>query len=233
MTKQTFLITADAWVQVGSGATDVSFVGSAVMFAESADAPTDAFTGDVYTVRPTGGNRSMRFAFNSNVWAKAAEAAGATASTKPAVVDNTAQPVVDGVSVTPGVAYAAGQSIGGLFRLKGVMASSAAVTIASAVIRCKSVQTAGFKLYLFAHKPTNSVFADQAKATLHPDDAKLFCGLLPFSDPDSDLGVSLYQTRDQNIGVVGEDSLYAVLVPTAAATFSATDDLSIEVDLAI
>jgi hypothetical protein len=136
------------------------------------------------------------------------------------------------VTVTPGVSYSAGQSIDGLFRLKGAMGSRAAVMVASALIRCQSVQTAGFRLYLFAHKP-NSAFVVQELAVLDPEDAKLLCGRIQFSNPDSALGVSLYQATGLHLGVVVEGSLSALHVPTAAVMFMAADDLSIELDLAV
>jgi len=85
---------------------------------------------------------------------------------------------------------------------------------------------------MFAHKPSTAL-VDQALAAFDPEDAQLFCGLIQFSSPDSPLGVSLYQTTGLHLGVVGEDSLYALLVPTAAVTFKAADDLSIEVDLVV
>lgn len=54
---------------------------------------------------------------------------------------------------------------------------------------------------------------------------------MEFSSPDSSLGVSLYQHPDIQLGLVGENTIYGLLVPLAETTFENAHDLSITLGL--
>lgn len=231
MSKQTFVITAEAWTKVGDGHTDVSFEGYELVFADSIDGIeiTESFI-----VQPTGAGASATLRFDNGVWAKMRMSTDKTVTllAKPSTTAAPYEQPSPDVRVTPGVQYAAGQSVGGILAMTGVMGTWPAATLISAVLRSKSVQTAAFKLYLFAKRP-KTAFTDRGAIALDPVDAPLLLGVVSLANPDSALGVSLYQTLDINLGLIASNTVYALLVPQGALTFQNADDLSLELGVAV
>lgn len=229
MSKQTFVITADAWTKVGDGHTDVSFESYELVFADSKDGIeiTESFI-----VQPTG-RASATLRFDNGVWAKMRMSTDKTVTllAKPSTTAAPYEQPSPDVRVTPGVQYAAGQSVGGILAMTGVMGTAPAATLISAVLRSKSVQTPAFKLYLFSKRP-KTAFTDRGAIALDPVDAPLLLGVVSLANPDSALGISLYQTLDINLGLIASNTVFALLVPQAAVTFQNADDLSLELGVA-
>lgn len=128
--------------------------------------------------------------------------------------------------LTPG-AYASGKVMGGVLRFIGSLEGPSGL-LRSILLRSKSVQTSDFTLYLFSSNPSASTFTDGADPVLDPSDINKLIGAFTLTEPDSTLGVSLYQLADINQAVSSPtSSLFGVLLAGGAATFVAADDVSV------
>lgn len=138
------------------------------------------------------------------------------------------------VSVTPTVtsasAYAAGNEVGGLLTFANAFRSvSLSGVVQSLHLQSKSVQTAGFKLYLFRSNPTATTWADKTTPAINATDIPNLIGVYTLANPDSGLGtVTIYNTDGIGKSVqAATTTLYGVLVTTGTPTFTSTTDLNV------
>lgn len=233
MSKQLFAITSAGWTTVGDGHTDVSFEGYELIFADSHDAMPSNALGETFIIQPTGANASVTLRFDAAVWARVRMSTDQVVSllSRPSTAAEPYEQPSPDVRVTPGIQYGTSQSVGVLLAITGVMGTKPIVEVVSALLRCKSVQTAGFKLYLFGKPPTTE-YVDRGPIALDPVDAPLLAGVISLTNPDSGLGASLYQTEGLHLGGVANNTIYALLAPTAPVTFHSADDLSLDLGIA-
>jgi len=139
------------------------------------------------------------------------------------------------VAVTPTVtassAYVSGNEAGGLMTFSSVFDSANSGILQSIRIRCKTVQSTGFKLYLFTANPSNSTWTDKTNPAIAAADIPAVVGPFSLTAPDSGLGTETTWEMDA-IGaaiVSGSTGLYGVLVCTATPTFGSTSDVSVEI----
>lgn len=144
------------------------------------------------------------------------------------VAGRTGQP-----SVTPSVtagAYVAGNVVGGLMTFANAFAGSSGV-LQSIIIKCKSVQSATFKLYLFSQQPTNTTWTDKTAPAINVNDLPFLIDVFIFAAPDSGLGTMTIYTQD-GLGkalsnTAGGTQLFGILVTTGTPTFASTSDVSV------
>lgn len=139
------------------------------------------------------------------------------------------------VSVTPTVsttpAYTAKDVAGGKMTFSSALDSTTLSGILdSIVIRCKSVQTTGFKLALFSDDPSNSTWTDNSIAAINASDIPFLLGVWTLGAPESDLGtVTLYELDGIGARITGSSAtIYGVLTVTATPTFASTTDITVE-----
>lgn len=136
----------------------------------------------------------------------------------------TATPVVTAAS-----AYAAGNEVGGLMTFSGFPPAG---ILQSIRLRVKSVQTAGFDLYLFGSNPTNTTWTDKTTPAIAAADVAACIGALSFTSAFSGLGTHTFYPVN-GIGKAmapNVTTIYGVLVTKGTPTFTATSDI-IGVDL--
>jgi|GEM_PF-2525047 len=138
------------------------------------------------------------------------------------------------VAVTPTVtataAYTAGNEVGGLMTFASIFDAQQSGILQSVRIRCKSVQTAGFKLYLFTANPTNSTWTDKSTPAINAADIPAVVGPFNLVTADSGLGTETTYELD-GIGAAilsSTTSLYGVLVTIGTPTFASTSDVTVE-----
>lgn len=133
-------------------------------------------------------------------------------------------------TVTSGSAYASGDVIGGkLTFANAVDAVDGCGVLSSVRIACKSVQTAGLKLYLFSGDPSNTTWTDDAAAAIDAADIPALIGVYSLT-PDSGLGThTLYKTDaiGEAFKVPSGTSLFGVLITTGAPNFASTSDITV------
>ena len=132
-------------------------------------------------------------------------------------------------TITSGSAYAAGNCVGGKLTFASALGAQLSGTLQNITIASKSVQTAGFKLYLFSTNPTNTTFTDKAAVSLNAADLPYLMDIIPIQYYDSGLGtMTIYPVDGAGRTLVGATtSLYGVLVTTGTPTFTSTTDLYI------
>ena len=162
----------------------------------------------------------------------------ATLSTLPALVASSAAigqvgAKTGGVEVTPTIstsAYTLGYIVGGVITFSSALLAAGTGILQSILIRCKSVQTSGFKLYLFKSNPTNSTWTDRTAPAISNSDLPALIGVYPLSSPDTGLNGTATIWESDGIGkalVIGATTMYGILVTTGTPTFSSTSDLTI------
>jgi hypothetical protein len=140
------------------------------------------------------------------------------------------------VDVTPTIstsAYTAGYVVGGLLTFSNALLTAGTGILQSISLKCKTVQTAGFKLYLFKANPTNSTWTDHAAPAINAADIPFLTAVRTLSSPDSGLGTHTIYV-DDGIGKVlnpGATTLYGILVTTGTPTFTSTSDMTISIGI--
>lgn len=141
------------------------------------------------------------------------------------------------VAVTPTItassAYAAKNVVGGLITFSSALLTAQSGIVQSVVLKCKSVQTAGFELYLFTSNPSNTTWTDKSAAAINAADVFSCEGPIPLTVADSNLGTCTYYLNPA-VGLAlnaGTTTLYGVLITTGTPTFASTSDLQIQITL--
>ena len=162
-------------------------------------------------------------------------------ATMPALVASTAAigqiggktATVDVALTVTAAAYATGQIVGGLITFSNALLTAGTGILQSIVIKCKSIQTTGFKLYLFKSNPTNSTWTDKTTPAINVADIPFLTAVRTLASPDSSLGThTLYV--DDGIGKVltpGSTTMYGILFATGAPTFASTSDVTVSIGI--
>lgn len=146
-----------------------------------------------------------------------------------AVLGRTGQPAVT-PTVTASSAYTAGNLVGGLMTFSNSFVNTSGV-LQSIVIKCKSVQTTAFKLYLFSQQPTNTTWTDKTAPAINALDLPYLIDFFIFAAPDSGLGTMTIYSQDglgkSVANTASGTQLYGVLVAVGTPTFTSTSDVSV------
>jgi hypothetical protein len=138
--------------------------------------------------------------------------------------------------VTPTIvttAYAVGNVVGGLFTFTNALQTAQSGMLQSVRLSIKSVQTVGFKLYIFGTNPSNTTWTDHAAPAINAADVNFLIDVIPFSSADSGLGTHTTYAFD-GIGKAfnaASTSLYGILVTTGAPTFASVSDITIAINI--
>ena len=145
------------------------------------------------------------------------------------------------VSVTPvvtaGLAYGAGNIVGGLLHFQNCFrAAQPTALLQTWGILSKSVQTTAFRLYLFNQNPTHSTWTDKSAPNINAADIPFLipgAGVFAVSNNDSGLGtVTVYGAGLQFCVIQSASTdLYGILTCTGTPTFASTSDLTIQLGI--
>ena len=221
-----------SWVQLGTGPLLVELLTLAnpVTVVVSEDAPAVDYTGNQFNLVFGGARATCRVTSDLAVWAKVTTVTddGSINMVGVALPGLVTAPVPTPPTAVPNIgtvtAFAPGAAIGGLLTLSGV-ASGTSAFLRSIVLTFPSVQTSDMKLYLFTQAPPNSTITNGDVLALDPRDANTLLGSFTLTDPDSSLGVTVYNLRGIEQVLSGFASqVYGVLVPVADVTLTAPED---------
>jgi hypothetical protein len=140
-------------------------------------------------------------------------------------------------SVTPTVtassAYSAGNVVGGLLSFANAVDAALSGVLQRVTLNCKSVQTAGFKLYIFSANPSASTFTDKTAPAIAAADIGKLVDIISLGFPDSGLGTHTLYVSDcvGDALVLAASSLSAVLVTTGTPTFAGSSDISVSLGI--
>lgn len=138
------------------------------------------------------------------------------------------------VSLTPAVtaaAYTAGNVVGGKLTFTNVFGGSLTGTLTDILVKCKSVQTTTYKLYLFSQNPTNSTWTDKAAPAINALDLPYLLGVFTTGASDSGLGTETTNQLDNLTTAIHsvDQNLYGILVCVATPTYASTSDVTVAV----
>jgi hypothetical protein len=94
-------------------------------------------------------------------------------------------------------------------------------------VNAKSVQTTGYKFYLFNKNPGATTVTDRANTAINAADIPSYIGVYTLGAADTSLGTATINILD-NIGkafVASTPNLYAILTTSATPTYTSTSDL--------
>ena len=143
------------------------------------------------------------------------------------VVTRTAQVTVP-LTVTASSAYVANNSVGGLIRFRNITGPQQSGVVQNVTVLSQSVQTTGYKLYLFNDAPGSTTVTDKATPSLNAVDLPKLLDVITLGTADSTLGKTINITN--NIGrayIATTQTLYGILVTTTTPTYTAATDVII------
>lgn len=138
------------------------------------------------------------------------------------------------VALTPTVtasAYTAGNVVGGLLHFSNVFGPSFTGTLTDILVKSKSVQTTGYKLYLFSQNPSNSTWTDKTAPAINAADLPYLLGVWTLGSSDSGLGTETTNQLDNAASAIHSmnQDLYGVLVCVSTPTYASTSDITVSV----
>jgi hypothetical protein len=143
------------------------------------------------------------------------------------VVTKTAQVTVP-LIVTASSAYVANNSVGGLIRFRNITGGQQSGVVQNVTVLCQSVQTTGYKLYLFNDIPGNTTVADKATPSLNAADLFKLLDVITLGSADSTLSKTINVTNNIGRGFnATTQTLYGILVALNTPTYTAVTDVSI------
>jgi hypothetical protein len=143
------------------------------------------------------------------------------------VVTKTAQVTVP-LTVTASSAYTANNSVGGLIRFRNITGGQQSGVVQNVTVLCQSVQTTGYKLYLFNDIPGNTTVADKATPSLNAADLSKLLDVITLGTADSILSKTINVTDSIGRAYVSTtQALYGILVTTGTPTYTAATDVII------
>lgn len=141
---------------------------------------------------------------------------------------------VSDTPVTPTVAltaYSAGNVVGGLLRFQNVFGPSFSGTLTDLLVKCKSVQTTGYTLFLFNQNPSHTTWTDKAAPAINAADIPYLLGAWTLGAANSGLGTETTNQLDNinaAISSVNQD-LYGILTCVATPTYLSASDVTVSV----
>lgn len=143
------------------------------------------------------------------------------------VYTRTAQ-VTTPVTVTPSSAYVANNCVGGLIRFNNITGPQLSGVIQNVTVLCQSVQTTGYKLYLFNDNPSSTTIADKATPSLNAADLSKLLDVITLGSADSMLGKTINITNSIGRAFVSpSQTLYGILTTSGTPTYTAATDVSV------
>jgi len=138
----------------------------------------------------------------------------------------------EGLTVTSGSAYSSGNEVGQLITLTLPTGYLSGI-LEGIQVNVKSSQSNAYKLYLFTANPSNSTWSDKTTPAANVADRFLAIGPFNVAVYDNGLGTGTYYTLSGIASpfVSATSTLYAVLVTTAAVTFTSTTDVQISLGI--
>ena len=134
-------------------------------------------------------------------------------------------------TITTSVAYAVGNEVGGLLTFSAALLAAGTGLLQSIAVKCKSVQTSGFKLYMFKANPSNTTWSDKTTPSINVADIPSLIGVYTLGAADSGLGThTIYNTDGVgNTLNAGATTLYGILVTTGTPTFASTSGITVAI----
>ena len=143
------------------------------------------------------------------------------------VVTRTAQVTVP-LTVTASSAYVANNSVGGLIRFRNITGPQQSGIVQNVTVLSQSVQTTGYKLYLFNDIPGSTTVADKATPSLNAVDLSKLLDVITLGTADSTLGKTINITNNIGRGFnTTTQALYGILVTSGTPTYTAATDVTI------
>jgi hypothetical protein len=124
-------------------------------------------------------------------------------------------------------AYVANNTVGGLLTFPGIAGPQQSGIVQSIHVNAKSVQTTGYKFYLFNSKPGTTTVTDRANTAINAADIPSYIGVYTLGAADTSLGTATINILD-NIGksfVASTPNLYGILTVNATPTYTTTSDV--------
>ena len=160
---------------------------------------------------------------------------GATPATASNGIPTAAYSRTSNVTVTPTVtassAYTAAYQVGGLLTFANAFDAANSGVLESIFVGSKSVQTTGYKLYLFGSQPTATTWTDKTAPAINAADLPYLLGEWTLGASDSGLGThTINQLDGIGASITGSSStLYGVLVCANTPTYTSTSDVSVSI----
>jgi hypothetical protein len=143
------------------------------------------------------------------------------------VVTRTAQVTVP-LTVTPSSAYVANNSVGGLIRFRNITGPQQSGIVQNVTVLSQSVQTTGYKLYLFNDIPERTTVTDKVTPSLNAVDLPKLLNVITLGSADSTIGKTINVTNGIGVGFIATtQTLYGVLVANSTPTYTAATDVSV------
>jgi len=135
---------------------------------------------------------------------------------------------IQAVTVTPLLAYASGQSVGGLITIPAMVRAGRSGVLQSVRLNIKSVQTAQFDIYQFQSLPTGA-FIDRTTPALASSDIFLVRPPIQLTTPYSDFGTMTVYGTDAIVGArkAGSTADYFLIITKGAPTFATPSDVQL------
>ena len=138
---------------------------------------------------------------------------------------------VSTLTVTPTIstsAYASGDCMGGLFKLKGVDLYQSGY-IHTALLGDKDSEEATISLVIFSSKPSSTTFTDNAALDINDADLNKIIGIIEFSTYTTFSSSSVSYKGVQSIPYVLDNNseIYCTLLCGGTPTYTATTDLTV------
>ena len=128
--------------------------------------------------------------------------------------------------------YTSNSVVGGKLSFANAVRSPNSGVLQTVSVVSKSVQTAGYKFYLFRDNPTASTFTDHTSPSIASADVSKLVGVYTLGNPDSTLGATI-NTLD-NVGqafVTNGTTVYGVLVTTGTPTYTSNSDVFVTISV--
>jgi hypothetical protein len=140
----------------------------------------------------------------------------------------TGQGQIQAVTVTPLLAYAIGDVVGGLITIPAISRGGRAGVLMSVRLNIQSIQTAEFDLYQFQSLPS-AAFIDKMKPTLVSSDIFLARPPIQLTTAYSDFGSMTVYGTDAFAGArrAGSTADYLLIITKGTPTFATPSDLQL------
>lgn len=140
----------------------------------------------------------------------------------------TSAPIVT-PAITASSAYTAGNCVGPLMQFTSAFDAALSGILQRVTLNCKTVQTGGFKLYIFNANPSASTFTDKSAPNINAADVNKVVDVISLASPDSGLGTHTTYVSDAIADALASatTTLWGLLVCTGTPTFGSTSDVSV------
>jgi len=140
----------------------------------------------------------------------------------------TGQGQIQAITVTPFLAYASGDVVGGLITIPAILRGGRSGILQSVRLNFKSVQTAEFDIYQFQALPA-AAFIDKTRPTLVDNDIFLARPPIQLTTAYSDFGTMTVYGMDAFVGArkAGSTADYFLIITKGTPTFPTPSDMQL------